>query len=112
MTGEHAQPVIEVGAEAAALDFLAQVTVGGGDDARLTLPALRFAHALVLAVLQYAQQLRLQLERQLADLVQKQAAVAGVLEVAGARGARSGEGTFGVAEQRGFDQDWARSRRS
>ncbi len=78
--------MIEVGAEASGLYFLAQVAVGGGDDARLALPALRFAHALIFAVLQHAQQLRLQLERQLADLVQEQAAVPGVLEVAGARG--------------------------
>ena len=42
--------------------------------------ALRLADALVLAVLQHAQQLRLHLERQLADLVEEQRAVGGVLE--------------------------------
>ena len=31
---EHREPVVEIGAEAAGLDFLAQVAVGGGDDAR------------------------------------------------------------------------------
>ena len=78
--------MIEIGAEAPGFDLLAQVAVGGGDHARMALPALRLADALVLAVLQHAQQLRLQLERQLADLVQEQRAVPRVLEVAGARG--------------------------
>jgi hypothetical protein len=32
---EHRQPMIEIGAEVARLDLLAQVAVGGGDDARL-----------------------------------------------------------------------------
>ena len=50
-------------------------------------PALSLADALVFAVLQHAQQLGLQLERQLADLVQEQRAVRGILEVARARSA-------------------------
>ena len=59
--------MIEVGAEASA-HFLAQVAVGGGDDAgRET--RLGFADALVLAVLQNAQRL-LAVQRQFADLVE------------------------------------------
>ena len=49
----------------------------------------RLAHALVLAVLQHAQQLRLQLERQLADLVEEQRPVERVLEVARLRRRRA-----------------------
>ncbi len=65
---------------------------------------LRLAHALVLAVLEHAQQLRLQLAGQLADLVQEERALAGVLEVARLRRLRPGEGALGVAEERGLDQ--------
>src|SRR5512134_3402060 len=80
---EHAQAVVEVGAEVPLADLLAQVAVGGGDHARPAEPPLRLPDALVFAVLQHAQELRLQLERQLADLVQEERAVCRVLEVAG-----------------------------
>ena len=83
---EHRKPVIEVGAETAAADFLAHVAVGRGDDARVRDAALGFAHALEFAVFEHAQQLCLQLERQLADLVEKERGVLGVLEIARARG--------------------------
>ena len=79
---EHRQAVIEVGAEAPLRTSLAQVAVGGGDHARSATRGAGLAHALVLAVLEHAQQLRLQLERQLADLVEEQRAVLRVLEVA------------------------------
>ena len=77
--------MIKIGTEAPSLHFLSQIAVGGRDDACLAGPALRLTDALVFAVLQHAQQLGLQLERQLADLVQKQAAVASIFEVARAR---------------------------
>ena len=62
--------------------------------------ALRFADALELAVFEDAQQLRLQLQRQLADLVQEQGRVVRVLEIARARRRRAGERALGVTEQR------------
>jgi hypothetical protein len=83
---------------------LAQVAVGGGDDARRGHAALRLAHALILAVLQHAQQLRLHLQRQLADLVEEKRAVVRILEVAGLRRGGAGEGALGVAEERRLDQ--------
>jgi len=66
--------VIQVGAEAPAPYFLAQVAVGGGDHARVGNALLRLADALEFAVLEHAQQLGLQLQRQFADLVQEQRA--------------------------------------
>jgi hypothetical protein len=65
---------------------------------------LRLADALELAVLEHAQELRLQLQRQLADLVQEQRAFLGVLEIAGLVGAGAGERALGVAEQGRLDQ--------
>jgi hypothetical protein len=102
---EHRQPVVEIDAEAAGLGLAAEVAVGRGDDARPRHPGLRLADALVLAVFQHAQQLRLELERQFADLVEEQRALGSVLEVAGlARRGRAGERALRVAEQRGFDE--------
>src|SRR6185436_15679296 len=95
---EDRQSVIQVGAESAFANLLAQVAVGGGDDARAAHARLRLADALVLAVLEHAQELRLQLERQLADLVEEERALAGVLEVSRLRLRRSGEGALRVSE--------------
>ena len=69
---EHAQPVVEVGAEAAGAHLLLEVAISGRHHPRLALARRRLADALELAVLQHAQQLRLQLQRQLADLVEEQ----------------------------------------
>jgi len=102
--GEDRQTVIQVGAEAAFPYFLAQVAVGCGDDAGAADALLGFADALELAVFQDAQQLRLQFERQFADLVEKQRAVLGVLEIARLGLGGAGEGALGVAEQGRLDQ--------
>ena len=54
--------------------------------------------------LERAQQLGLELERQLADLVEEQGAAVGLLERAGARAIGAGEGALFVAEQLRLDQ--------
>jgi hypothetical protein len=96
--------MVKVGAEAALLDAKTQVAVGRRDDPRARDPALGFAQALEFAVLDHPQELRLHLEGQLADLVQEEAAILGVLEVARLGGACAGKGALGVAEQRRLDQ--------
>ena len=65
-----------------------------------------------LALLQRAQQLGLQLERQLADLVEEQRAAVRELEAARAALQRAGEGAALVAEELALDQRWRGSRRS
>ena len=60
---------------------------------------LGIADALERALLQHAQQLGLQLERDLGDLVEEQRALAGELEPAGAIGDRAGERALDVTEQ-------------
>src|SRR5262245_36880478 len=101
---QHREAMIEVGAEAAVPDCLAQVAVGGGDDARAREPALGLAQALELPILDHAQELRLHLEGQLADLVEEQASVLGILEIAGLRRGGPGEGAPGIAEERRLDE--------
>src|SRR5439155_15838139 len=78
---ENREAMVEVGAEASEADLLAQVAIGRGDDARAARACRGLANALVLAILEHAQQLRLQLERELADLVEEKRALARVLEI-------------------------------
>src|SRR5580698_9116822 len=61
-------------------------------------------HLLNLPLLNQPEQLDLELERQLADLVQKQSAAVGSLDLATLRRERPGERTFGVAEEFRFQQ--------
>ena len=96
--------MVEVAAEATSADFGAHIAIGGGDHARVGHTALGFAYALVLALLQHAQQLRLQLERQLADLIEKQRRVLRVLEIAGARRRGAGERALCISKQGRLDQ--------
>src|SRR6267142_1705055 len=103
---EHRQPVIQVGAEIPFPDFLAQVPIGRGNYPGTGEALLRFADALELAVLEHAQELGLQLERQLADLVEEQSSIARIFEITGFVLRGAGEGALGVAEQRGLDQGW------
>src|SRR5437870_4890481 len=78
---EDAESVIEVRAESRSFHLLTKVAVGCSNDSCLAVPALGFAYALVLSVFQHTQQLRLQLQGQLADLVQEQTAIARVLKI-------------------------------
>ena len=66
----------------------AEVAVGRGDHADVDRAGALLADALELALLQHAQQLGLQLERHLADLVEKQRAAVGQLEAPGGRASR------------------------
>ena len=96
--------MVEVGAKAALLHFAAQVAVGGRDDPAARGASLRLADPLVLAVFQHAQQLRLQVERQLADLIEQQRAVGRILEITGLVAGGAGEGALHVAEKGRLDE--------
>ena len=88
---DDAQPVVEVLAERALRDHRGEVAVRRGDHARVERHRPGVADALERALLQHAQQLGLQLERDLGDLVEEQRALAGELEPAGPVGDRAGE---------------------
>ena len=72
---DDVDPVVEVLAEPPFLDRLLEVDVGRGDQAELGLDRLGAADPLDLALLDRAQQLGLQVEPQVADLVEEQRAV-------------------------------------
>ena len=74
---DDVEAVVEVLAEAARADLLLEDAVGRGDDADVDLLGLAVADAEDDALLQRAQELHLQVERQLADLVEEERALVG-----------------------------------
>ena len=79
---KDAQAVEQVLAKAAVGDGLLEIAVRRRDDAHVDRVRAVVADPLVLALLQHAQQLALQIERDLADLVEEDRAAVGELEAA------------------------------
>ncbi len=98
------EAVIEILAEAARLDHLGQVLVGGADDPRVDGDRLPAADPLDHPFLDEAKQLDLERQRDVADLVEEQGAAMGELDLALVGLDRSGEGALLVAEQFGLEQ--------
>ena len=98
------EAVVEIRAELVRADLLAQAAVGRGDDAHVDRHVVVGADAADLAALEHAQQLGLQVEAQLADLVEEDRAAVRGLEHALARGDRAGEGAALVAEELALEQ--------
>ena len=71
---DHVQAVEQILAETPLLDHGGQIAIGSGHDARLDGNAMRGAHRPHLFLLQRAQELGLQVNRKLADLVEKDGA--------------------------------------
>ena len=101
---EDGEAVEEVPAEAPRLDLGPEVAVGGGDDPDVGVQRPRAADALELALLEDAQQLGLQLQRQLADLVEEDRRAVRHLEAARLAGHRPGVRPLLAAEQLALDQ--------
>jgi hypothetical protein len=72
---KNLEAVKEVAAEFLFRDHFGQIAIGGGDEAHVDGDGPRAAQALDLALLQSAQQFRLQVERQLAHLVEEERAL-------------------------------------
>ena len=102
--GHDVDAVVQVFPERAFLHAAFQVHVGGGHQPELHLDRLVAADALDLAFLNGAQQLRLQVELQIADLVEEERAAVGQLELADLLAHGAGEGALLVAEERALDQ--------
>jgi hypothetical protein len=81
-----------------------EVLIGGGDAAEIHLDLPVAADADDLLFLEHAQQIRLRLEADVADLVQEDAAAVGHFELALLAVLRASEGAFLVAEQLAFQQ--------
>jgi hypothetical protein len=102
--GEDLEAVKEVAAKLLFRDHFGQVAIGGGDEAHVDGDGPRSAQALDLALLQSAQQLGLQVERQLAHLVEKERALVGQLQTADLARNGAGERALLVAEELAFEQ--------
>ena len=102
---QHVEPVIEVRPEGFLPHHLRKVAVGGGDDAHIAFDDLVAAQTLDLTVFNDPQQLCLQLQRHLADLVEKHGALVRKLEKADfAVLHAAGERAFLIAEHLRFQQ--------
>ena len=101
---DHGEAVVEVLAEKAVGDGLAQVAVGCGDDADVDFAGLERANALNFLVLEGAQQLGLGGDGHVADFIEKQRTVAGGFEEARLVAIRAGEGAANVAEELALEE--------
>src|SRR5450830_1402185 len=98
------EPVVQILAEAAVADPFHQITVRGADNTNIDRLGLD-ADGNHLAVLQYPQQAGLQGQRHIADLIEKQRAAIGLLQLAAhAFLARAGKAAAAITEQFAFDQ--------
>ena len=99
------QTVVQVFAEQPGGHGAGQVAVGGADEREIDRHRLAAAERLHLALLQHAQQPRLQCQRHIANLVQKQRAALGLADAPRRTLAPcAGESAAGIAEQFGLDQ--------
>src|SRR5947207_5224525 len=80
MNRENIQPVVEVRTEGSLLHHPAQIAIGGGDQSHVRANRPCPAQPLEFLLLQNAQQLRLQLKRNVAYFIQKQRALVRDLE--------------------------------
>src|ERR1017187_1690002 len=102
--GKDVEAVIKVGAELALLDHEGEVAVGGGHQPGVGADGAGTAEALKFALLEDAQQLGLQLERDLSHFVEEHGAAMRQLKAADALGDGAGEGAFFVAKHLAFQQ--------
>src|SRR5262249_7760103 len=100
----YVESVVQILAEFALLYHLAQISVRGAHQADIDANGLVGAQALEIAFLQHAQQLRLQAQRQFADLVEKQGSVVRALDASLPAAQGTGERTLFVTKQFVFDQ--------
>ena len=100
MDADHVEPVEKVGAEQAPLDLFLQVAIGGHQQPEVQLDLPGAGKALDGLFLNELQELGLDMGRQLADLVEKERAVVGKLDLADlAAGGCAGKGALFIAEQ-------------
>src|SRR5437867_2325127 len=98
------KPVEQILAETPLLHHLSEVDVGGRDDAHVDLDRLHPAEPHELALLDHAKELRLRLERNVADFVEEDAALVGEVEKALFGIYRTGKGALHMAEERRLQQ--------
>src|SRR5260370_13239061 len=104
MQRKHVQAVEQITAEFFFFDGTNQIAIGGGDQPHVHPDRLRASQALELLILQNAQQLGLQLQRDVSYLVEQQSALIRQFQPAELLAYRSGEGSFFLPAQLDFQQ--------
>src|SRR6185312_10976150 len=104
------EPIVEILTERAARHLGVEVAVGRGDEAHVDRQRRQAADAQHLALLDDAQELDLDRQRQLADLVEEHGPAVGGLEQAALGLERAGEGAALVAEELALEQALAQRR--
>lgn len=80
-------------------DLAFEIAIGGSENAHIDLLGFCGTQGLKFPLLQNAQQLSLNLERQLSDLIQKEGSPIGQTKVAWLVGSRVGESIFDVTKK-------------
>jgi exopolyphosphatase/pppGpp-phosphohydrolase len=101
---EHAETVVEIGAKSALFDRLFEVVVRRGHDAHVGPQGLPAPDALEGPILEEAQQLPLDLGREIADLVEEERAALGELDAPPHAPVGAREGAPLVAEEFALDE--------
>ena len=107
---EDTESIVQVLAERLLADGLEQIAVGGGDDPDIDFPRGRPADSVELVFLQDAEQLRLRLEGELADLVEEDRPPIGELKPADSPGDGAGEGPLLMTEKLALDEPGGKCR--
>src|SRR5215470_9392162 len=108
---EHVEAIVQVFAKTAAFHSLAQIAVGCGNYAYISVQNAIAAKPLKFTVLQQAQELGLGSKSHLANFIQKQDATSGLLDLSGFGFESSGKSAGFEAEKLGF-QEMLRQRRA
>src|SRR5208337_653529 len=98
------QPVKQIGTEFLLLHQGTEISIGGGDQTRVRGEGARTPQAFELALLQDAQQFGLELERNLANLIQEDRSPIGQFKAADALRDGAGKGAALMSEELAFQQ--------
>src|SRR5215470_3008847 len=104
LDGKYRQAIVEIATETTGFALLFEIVIGCCDHTHVELPFMILADALDLLLLQRAQQLALELEGDLAHLIEEERALVGQLEPPDPVPDRSREGTLHVTEELALEQ--------
>jgi hypothetical protein len=104
MQREDVQPVIQVCSESILVDHRLEIAIGCGHEPNVRSDGAIAANSLEFLVLNCAEQFRLEFERHLADLIEKERALVGQFESPSSLRRGSGKRALLMAEQLAFEQ--------
>ena len=101
---DDVQAMEQVFTKRTVFNALLQILMRGSNHTDIGFDRRVAAHAVEVTIAQHTQQAGLQIERHVANLIEKQRAAIGLLKAATSHGLRTGEGPALVAEQLAFQQ--------